>query len=174
MLPLAHQVLLAPQLQGLHLLVTHRANLHLGAIGVGIDMATGVTTSAIYKNKIIDSVPGTRLLLSGIQIPFWQEILYMAAKVQVVTGLGYLGVDLVIDDLGHFPLPKEVEAAARQNGIKSIKYDKLDNFIGEVDLLVFNLHDVEFRKHTKHNLYHSTVSDAVKVLRDSKVKHCSD
>ena len=31
---------------------------------------------------------------------------------------------------------------------------------------------MEFRKHTKHNLYHSTVSDAVKVLRDSKVKHC--
>ena len=74
-----------------------RANLHLGAIGVGIDMATGVTTSAIYKNKIIDSVPGTRLLLSGIQIPFWQEILYMAAKVQVITGLGYLGVDVAID-----------------------------------------------------------------------------
>jgi len=39
-------------------------------------------------------------------------------------------------------------------------------------LLVFNLHDVEFRKQTKHNFYHSTVSDAVEVLKDSKVKHC--
>ncbi|HEY4503249.1 MAG TPA: MBL fold metallo-hydrolase [Candidatus Paceibacterota bacterium] len=50
--------------------------------------------------------------------------------------------------------------------------EDLKTFFSEVDLLVFNLHDVEFRKHTKHNLYHSTVSDAVKVLRDSKVKHC--
>lgn len=50
--------------------------------------------------------------------------------------LGYFGIDLVIDDLGHFPLPKEVEDAARKNGIKSLRYDKLDNFIGDVDLLV--------------------------------------
>lgn len=53
----------------------------------------------------------------------------------MVPILAYYGIDLVIDDLGHFPLPKEVEAKARANGIKSIKYDKLENFIGDVDLL---------------------------------------
>lgn len=50
--------------------------------------------------------------------------------------------------------------------------EKLKKVFSEVDLLVFNLQDVEFRKYTKHNLYHSTVSDAVKVLQGSKVKHC--
>ncbi len=50
--------------------------------------------------------------------------------------------------------------------------EKLKKVFGEVDLLIFNLHDVEFRKHTKHNLYHSTIADAVKVLRDSRVKFC--
>ena len=48
----------------------------------------------------------------------------------------------------------------------------LKKVFSDVDLLVFNLHDVEFRKHTKHNFYHSTVSDAINVLQDSKVKHC--
>lgn len=74
-----------------------RANLHLGGIGVGIDMGTGTTTTAISKNKTIDSLPGTRLLLSGIQIPFWQEILHMAAKTQIITNIGFLGVDIAID-----------------------------------------------------------------------------
>ena len=41
----------------------------------------------------------------------------------------------MIDDLGHFPLPKEVEEKAKANGLKSLKYDKLENFIGEVDVL---------------------------------------
>ncbi len=41
-----------------------------------------------------------------------------------------------------------------------------------VDVLVFNLHDLEFRKNTAHNIYHSTVADAIEVLSDSKVKLC--
>ena len=60
---------------------------------------------------------------------------------------------------------KEIEAPGSFNL-------KLKKAFSEVDLLVFNLHDVEFRKHTKHNLYHSTVSDAIEVLKDSKVKLC--
>ncbi len=54
----------------------------------------------------------------------------------LVPLFGYYGIDLVIDDLGHFPLPKEVEDRAKANGIKSIRYDKLDNFIGDVDVLI--------------------------------------
>ncbi|MDP3740975.1 MAG: hypothetical protein Q8R08_01450 [bacterium] len=51
--------------------------------------------------------------------------------------LGYYGVEMFIDDLdGNFPLPKDVEEVAYKNGIKSIKYDKLENFIGEVDWLI--------------------------------------
>ncbi len=53
----------------------------------------------------------------------------------MVPIFGYYGMDIVIDDLGHFPLPKEVEERALKNGAKDIRYDKLDNFIGEVDVL---------------------------------------
>lgn len=54
----------------------------------------------------------------------------------LVPILGYYGVSLFIDDLGHFPLPKEVEEKAKANGIKEITYGKLDDFIGDVDMLM--------------------------------------
>jgi alpha-L-glutamate ligase-like protein len=75
-----------------------KANLQQGAIGVGIDMATGVTTSAIQgKNKFIEKIPETRLSLSGIKIPHWKDILTLAAKAQEVSRLGFLGADIAID-----------------------------------------------------------------------------
>jgi hypothetical protein len=75
-----------------------KANLQQGGIGVGIDMASGVTTTAVLgKGKMIDYVPGTRLLLSGIRIPYWKEILLLAVKAQEVSGMGYLGADVAID-----------------------------------------------------------------------------
>lgn len=49
--------------------------------------------------------------------------------------LGMYGAELFIDDLGYFPLPKEVEDRAKTNGLRNITYDKLDNFISEVDVL---------------------------------------
>lgn len=54
----------------------------------------------------------------------------------MVPILGHFGVELVIDDLGHFPVPKDIEERAKNNGLKDLKYDKLDNFISEVDILV--------------------------------------
>jgi len=79
-----------------------KANLQLGGIGCGIDMATGTTTSAVQgKSKTIEFIPDSRLSLSGIRIPYWQEILELAIKAQQTSGLGFLGADITIDrDLG--------------------------------------------------------------------------
>lgn len=75
-----------------------KANLQQGAIGVGIDLATGTTTTAILgKGHIIEYVPGTRLILSGIKIPYWKDILRMSVTAQQVSGLGFLGADIAID-----------------------------------------------------------------------------
>ncbi|PIX91040.1 MAG: alpha-L-glutamate ligase-like protein, partial [Candidatus Moranbacteria bacterium CG_4_10_14_3_um_filter_44_15] len=66
-----------------------KANLQQGAIGVGIDLATGVTTTAVQgKNKVIEYLPGTRLLLSGIKIPYWKDILALAVRAQEISKLG--------------------------------------------------------------------------------------
>ena len=76
-----------------------KANLAQGAIGVGIDLASGVTTTAVAgKQKIIEYLPGTRLLLSGIKIPYWMDILTLAVRSQDISGLGFLGVDVAIDN----------------------------------------------------------------------------
>ncbi len=75
-----------------------KANLQQGAIGVGIDLATGTTTTAIMgKSHILEYVPKTRLALSGIRIPYWKEILRIAIEAQNVSGLGFLGADIAID-----------------------------------------------------------------------------
>lgn len=75
-----------------------KANLQQGGIGVGIDLASGVTTTAVLgKGRIIEYVPGTRLLLSGIRIPYWKDILTMAVRAQEISGLGFLGADVAID-----------------------------------------------------------------------------
>lgn len=74
-----------------------KANLHLGAIGVGVDMASGITTYAIRYDKPIDYIPGTRLSPRGLKIPDWSDILELAIKAQRAVGCDFVGVDISID-----------------------------------------------------------------------------
>ena len=86
-----------------------KANLHKGGVGVGVDLPTGVTTTAMQYDRPIDVHPDTAQPLAGIQIPNWDDVLMMAARSYDVTGLGYLGVDVVLDrDKG--PLLLELNA----------------------------------------------------------------
>lgn len=73
-----------------------RANLHQGALGLGIDIASGITTKAIQNNKEILYKPETTRKLRGIKIPFWNTILRTAVNGQIASGLGYAGVDIVL------------------------------------------------------------------------------
>ena len=78
-----------------------KANLHQGAVGAGVDMGTGKTLSGVLDNDVVDEHPDTGSLIAGLMIPQWDFILQLAARGYEITGLGYLGVDLVIDrDLG--------------------------------------------------------------------------
>ncbi|HBH46861.1 MAG: hypothetical protein A2445_03265 [Candidatus Jacksonbacteria bacterium RIFOXYC2_FULL_44_29] len=70
-----------------------KANLHLGGIGVGIDIATGVTNFAICRDNILNDAGG----LTGLRIPQWDKILALSVQAQQSSGLGYLGVDIVLD-----------------------------------------------------------------------------
>lgn len=103
-----------------------KANLQLGGVGVGIDLANGVTTTAIVgkQSKLIDTLPKSSLSLSGIRIPYWDDILDLAVQAQSVSGLGFLGADVAIDrDRG--PVFLELNARpglsiqiANQSGLK--------------------------------------------------------
>ena len=75
-----------------------KANLHRGGVGVGIDLATGRTLAGIQHNRYIDTHPETGAALAGLQIPHWQSILEMSARLGDKTEFGYLGVDFVLDE----------------------------------------------------------------------------
>jgi alpha-L-glutamate ligase-like protein len=86
-----------------------KANLHQGAIGVGIDLATGRTLRGTWRNQIVDTHPDTFNPVEGIQIPDWVNFMTLAASCYELSGLGYIGVDIVMDkDLG--PLILELNA----------------------------------------------------------------
>ena len=74
-----------------------KANLHRGAIGAGIGIHKGVTLSAVHRSEVVTHHPDTGNPVNGIQVPFWDDMLLMAARAADMTGLGYVGVDLVID-----------------------------------------------------------------------------
>jgi len=73
-----------------------RANLHQGAVGVGIDIATGITTKAIQYGESIISKPGTKRKLRGIKVPSWGRMLSIAGDVQEKSNLGLLAVDMLL------------------------------------------------------------------------------
>jgi len=74
-----------------------RANLHQGGIGVGIDLQTGITSHAVLKNRVTEMHPDTGVPVIGMMTPYWPEVLELSRRVADAVGLGYLGVDIVID-----------------------------------------------------------------------------
>ncbi|MDI9818056.1 MULTISPECIES: alpha-L-glutamate ligase-like protein [unclassified Legionella] len=102
-----------------------KANLHQGAIGVGINLATGKTFGGVFHNDMIDYHPDTLAPIVDISVPHWDKILEIAASCYELTGLGYLGVDIVLDR-EHGPLMLELNArpglniqiANREGGLK--------------------------------------------------------
>lgn len=74
-----------------------KANLHQGAVGAGIDVATGKTLTAVWYNDIVTEHPDTGNPVTDLQIPHWDRLLSIAAQSYELTGLGYVGVDLVLD-----------------------------------------------------------------------------
>lgn len=86
-----------------------RANLHQGAIGGGIDLATGRVTHATYHNQSVTRHIDTGASVVGFEIPRWDELLEFTARAAEISGLGYVGVDLVVD-VEHGPMLLELNA----------------------------------------------------------------
>ncbi len=74
-----------------------KANLHQGAVGVGLDIGTGQAIAAVQHNRLVRQHPDTNADLSRIQVPNWSSLLRLAASSYEATRLGYLGCDIVID-----------------------------------------------------------------------------
>ena len=86
-----------------------KANLHQGGIGAGIRMDTGVIHRAMQGPKVMTHHPDTGRAIVGYQIPGWQTCLELASRCGEAIGLGYCGVDIVLDR-NEGPLIIEVNA----------------------------------------------------------------
>jgi alpha-L-glutamate ligase-like protein len=86
-----------------------RANLHQGGIGTGVDLDTGLTNHAVQRNRRVEKHPDTGRPVVGMRVPYWDEVLRLSRQVSEAVGLGYLGVDIVIDS-GEGPMLLEANA----------------------------------------------------------------
>jgi alpha-L-glutamate ligase-like protein len=113
-----------------------KANLHQGAVGAGVDLAHGRTSSGVLDNDIVHEHPDTGETIAGLSIPQWEYFLTLAARCYELTGLGYLGVDIVLDgSLG--PLILELNARpglniqiANKVGLKN-RLERIEDLLGE-------------------------------------------
>jgi alpha-L-glutamate ligase-like protein len=74
-----------------------KANLHQGAIGVGIDIPTGLTRRGVWGTEPVKEHPDTEHSIVGLQIPRWKDLLEMSSRCHELSQLGYIGVDFVLD-----------------------------------------------------------------------------
>ncbi|NWN82810.1 MAG: alpha-L-glutamate ligase-like protein [Halomonas sp.] len=74
-----------------------KANLHQGAVGVGLDIATGTAIRGVQFDRTRHDHPDTGHELISLAIPDWPTLLQLAAGCYEMTGLGYLGTDMVLD-----------------------------------------------------------------------------
>lgn len=74
-----------------------RANLEQGAIALGIDIATGITTYGLHgKHDHITHFPHIKKKVNGIKIPFWKEVLLTAVSAANAAGYIFMGADIFI------------------------------------------------------------------------------
>jgi alpha-L-glutamate ligase-like protein len=86
-----------------------KANLHQGAVGLGIDIGSGKAMKAVQHGQMITHHPDTGKDFGEFHVPNWRDFLTLASQCYEVTELGYLGADIVLDaDKG--PLVLELNA----------------------------------------------------------------
>ena len=74
-----------------------RANLHQGAVGVGIDLVSGRAIHAMLRGHRIEKSPDTGQPIVGLLLPEFDVVLHTAVAAADQTGLGYVGADVVLD-----------------------------------------------------------------------------
>ena len=74
-----------------------KANLHQGAVGVGVDIATGKGLHAVQFDAPIEFHPDTGKKLTDIIVPHWDSLLHTASSAYEMCEMGYLGTDMVLD-----------------------------------------------------------------------------
>lgn len=86
-----------------------KANLHQGAVGVGLNIANGKALHAVQFDQQVKHHPDTNKQLTLLEVPKWDRLIYLASSCYEMTGMGYLGTDMVLDR-EHGPMLLELNA----------------------------------------------------------------
>ena len=110
-----------------------KANLHAGAIGVGIDLEDGKILSGFDGEKYIARHPNSRVRFLGKKIPDWEKTMEIALQTDRAFPLDYLGIDIIFDrQLG----PMVIEINVRPGiQIQNVHRKGLAELMREHDLL---------------------------------------
>lgn len=108
-----------------------RANLHQGAVGIGIDLERGRTIHAIVQGEPVERHPDTGLQLIGRTIPYWDEVMAVSRRAARAVPLKYLGVDISISRTGPVLLEINVRPGLE---IQNANLMGLRSLLSEVDL----------------------------------------
>jgi alpha-L-glutamate ligase-like protein len=130
-----------------------RANLHQGGIGTGVDLSSGITHHAVQNNRAVLDHPDTKIPVVGMRVPYWRDVLEMSRRVAEAVGLGYIGVDIVIDaeqgpmlleanarpglaiqianGRGLVPRLQEIDALLKRRGRRPVEEPAVAGYVGE-------------------------------------------
>jgi len=77
-----------------------KANLHAGAIGLGVDLETGRLTRGYNQitDEMVSRHPDSKVLFEGMKLPDWEKTLAISIATAKVFPLNYLGIDIVYDE----------------------------------------------------------------------------
>ncbi len=75
-----------------------KANIHQGAIGAGISISEGRIISATHLRRTTRRHPGSGRSLVGFRFNLWDTMLETASTAADASGLGYVGIDMTLDD----------------------------------------------------------------------------
>ncbi|NTS76686.1 hypothetical protein HR060_07370 [Catenovulum sp. SM1970] len=75
-----------------------KANLHQGALGAAINLKTGEIERCLCQGQVITHHPDSNAQVTGVVLPFWSKIVEMSQACSEALGLGYMGVDICLDE----------------------------------------------------------------------------
>ncbi len=86
-----------------------KANLHQGAIGIGMDLESGILGFGMYRGRQVESHPDSGALFRGLVLPEWKKFIRIGVRTASLVPLKFLGIDLILD-ANRGPLVIEINA----------------------------------------------------------------
>jgi alpha-L-glutamate ligase-like protein len=86
-----------------------KANLHQGAIGIGIEMETGLLGYGMIKGRRTETHPDSGYRFRGLKLPHWDEFIRIGNRTSSMVQLKFLGIDMILDER-YGPLVIEINA----------------------------------------------------------------